>query len=54
MQKGNESLLAWINEEIVALGAESFFHADYDATLKDVYGEAANADSLVVEGGVIE
>ena len=54
VQKGNESLLAWINEEIVALGAEKFFHADYDATLKDVYGEAANADSLVVEGGVIE
>ena len=54
VQKGNESLLAWINEEIVALGAENFFHADYDATLKDVYGEAANADNLVVEGGVIE
>ena len=54
VQKGNESLLNWINEEIVALGAENFFHADYDATLKDVYGEAANADSLVVEGGVIE
>ena len=54
VQKGNESLLSWINEEIVALGAENFFHADYDATLKDVYGEAANADSLVVEGGVIE
>lgn len=54
VQKGNESLLNWINEEIVALGAENFFHADYDATLKDVYGEAANADSMVVEGGVIE
>ena len=42
------------DEEIKALAAENFFHADFDATLKDVYGEAVNPDSLVVEGGVIE
>ncbi len=52
--KGNETLLAWINEEIVALGAENFFHADYEATLRETYGANADADSLVVEGGVIE
>ena len=54
VQKGNEALLAWINDEIVALGEENFFHADYEATLKDVYGEAVNPDNLVVEGGVVE
>ena len=54
VQRGNESLLAFINEEIGALAAESFFHADYEATLKDVYGDAVDPDNLVVEGGVIE
>ena len=54
VQKGNETVLSFINDEITALGEENFFHADYEATLRSVYGEAADADSLVVEGGVIE
>ena len=53
VSQGNETLLAWINEEIVKLGEENFFHADYEATLRETYGENADADSLVVEGGVI-
>ena len=52
--KGNDTLLDWINEEIETLGEENFFHADYDATLADVYGDAADPEALVVEGGVIE
>ena len=54
VQKGNDSVLTFINSEIQALAEENFFHADYDATLKEVYGDAVNPDSLVVEGGVIE
>lgn len=54
VQKGNTTLLDWLNEEIEALGKENFFHADYEATLAPVYGEAADPDSLVVEGGVVE
>ena len=54
VQKGNTSLLNWLNNEIKALGNENFFHADYDATLASVYGAAANPDSLVVEGGVVD
>ena len=54
VEKGNETLLAFINEEIEALAAENFFHADFDATLKDVYGDAVDPDNLVVEGGVID
>lgn len=54
VQKGNDTVRAYIDEEIKALAAENFFHADFDATLKDVYGEAVNPDSMVVEGGVIE
>ena len=53
VQKGNESLLSWINDEIVALADEQFFHADYEATLAPVYGAAANPDALVIEGGVL-
>ena len=48
--KGNETLLSWINEEIKTLGKESFFHADYEATLLDTYG-ADFEETLVVEGG---
>ena len=54
VQKGNTTLLDWVNSEIEALGEENFFHADYEATLASVYGEAADPDSLVVEGGKIE
>ena len=54
VQKGNETLLAWLNEEIEALGKENFFHADYAATLAAVYGDAANPDNLVVEGGKVD
>ena len=50
VSKGNETLLSWINEEIRELGKESFFHADYEATLADIYGLDFE-DSLVVEGG---
>lgn len=51
--KGNETLLNWMNDEIKALAEEQFFHADYDATLADVYGTAVDKDNLVVEGGVM-
>lgn len=53
VQKGNTTLLDWLNDEIEALGEENFFHADYAATLASVYGEAADPDSLVVEGGKV-
>jgi len=54
VQKGNDTVLDYINQEIEALAAEQFFHADYEATLRDVYGDAVNPDNLVVEGGVID
>ncbi|MBQ8895119.1 MAG: cysteine ABC transporter substrate-binding protein [Clostridia bacterium] len=54
VQKGNTTLLDWINDEIEALAEENFFHADYAATLADVYGDAADPDNLVVEGGKVE
>lgn len=49
--KGNKTLLDFINSEIKNLAKENFFHADYEATLRPVYGEKSDADALVVEGG---
>lgn len=54
VQKGNTELLNWINDEIKNLAKEEFFHKNYEETLTPVYGDAASADNLVVEGGVIE
>lgn len=53
VSKGNQTLLDWINEEIQTLGKEQFFHADYDATLADTYGEEYK-EELVVEGGTVD
>lgn len=52
VSKGNTTLLEWINDEIVALADENFFHKDYEETLIETYG-ADYEDSLVVEGGVV-
>lgn len=54
VQKGNTELKNWIDEEIKALAKEQFFHKDFEETLKPVYGEDVDPDSLVVEGGVVE
>lgn len=51
--KGNETLLAWLNEEIQALTNENFFHDDYQATLLDTYG-AEYEDTLLVGAAAAE
>lgn len=53
VQKGNEDLLNWINEEIKTLGKENFFHEAFKTTLAPVYGETVDPSSIVVEGGEI-
>lgn len=54
VQKGNKELLDYINDEIKKLGEENFFHKDYEETLHPVYGDAAKADDLVIEGGKVD
>lgn len=54
VQKGNAELLNWLNDEIKMLGEEQFFHANYDETLEPAYGDAADPDNIVVEGGIVE
>ena len=51
VKKGNTALLDWLNNQLVELGEEDFFHKDYEQTLAPVYGDAATPDDLVVEGG---
>lgn len=51
VSKGNDTLLQWLNDEIVSLADEQFFHKDYEATLAETYG-IDYEDSLVVEGGI--
>ena len=51
VKKGNTALLDWLNNQLVELGQENFFHKDYEQTLAPVYGDAATPDDLVVEGG---
>lgn len=52
VSKGNDTLLQWLNDEIVSLADEKFFHKDYEATLAETYG-LDYEDSLVVEGGAV-
>lgn len=54
VQKGNTELLNWLNEEIEGLADEQFFHADFEETLKPVYGDDIDPESLVVEGGKVD
>lgn len=52
--KGNSDLLNWLNDEIKSLGEENFFHEDYEATLRQAYGDDASPDDIVVEGGEVK
>lgn len=54
VQKGNTELLGWLNEEIVSLASEQFFHGNFEATLAPVYGDSVDPDNLVMEGGKLD
>ena len=51
VKKGNFELLGWLNDEIIKLGKERFFHKAYERSLAPTFGDAINADDIVVEGG---
>ena len=53
VRKGNRSLRGWINHHLRELGHEQFFHKAYKLTLAPVYGSATDAESIVIEGGVV-
>ncbi len=51
VKKGNTELLEWLNDEIVALGQENFFHKNYETTLRPIYGNTVDPETVVIEGG---
>ena len=54
VQKGDTELLNFVNDEIVKLGKDNFFHKDYQETLEPVYGDEVDPDEIVVEKGVVD
>lgn len=53
VKKGNTVLLNWINQTLEKLGKENFIHKAYYETLKPIYGDSVNVESIVIEGGKI-
>ncbi|TLT02700.1 cysteine ABC transporter substrate-binding protein [Aliarcobacter cibarius] len=53
VKKGNTVLLNWINQTLEKLGKENFIHKAYDETLKPIYGDSVNVESIIIEGGKI-
>lgn len=53
VQKGNIEVMNWVNEVLVSLEKEQFFHKNFEETLKPFYGDSINPDDLVVEGGFL-
>lgn len=47
----NDPLRTWINDDLVKLGKEDFFHQNFRKTLEPVYGDTIKPDQLVIEGG---
>lgn len=51
VQKGNAELRQFIDDLMVRLAEEQFFHKAYDATLKAHFTDDIKADDIVIEGG---
>ena len=54
VQKGNIELKQFIDDLIVRLAKEQFFHKAYDETLKAYFTDDIQADDIVIEGGKLE
>jgi polar amino acid transport system substrate-binding protein len=54
VRKGNGELQLWLNDVINRRIEDDFFHKDYEATLRPVYGNTVEPDTLVIERGRTE
>ncbi|TKX30694.1 cysteine ABC transporter substrate-binding protein [Campylobacter estrildidarum] len=54
VKKGDKELKEFIDNLIIKLGEEHFFHKAYDETLKQHFGDDIQADDVVIEGGKIQ
>lgn len=53
VRKGNTELKKFIDDLIIKLADEQFFHKAYDATLKEAFTSDINPEDVVIEGGKI-
>lgn len=53
VKKGDKEMLNFLNELIVRLRKEQFFHKAYDETLKPFFSDDIKADDVVIEEGKI-
>ncbi|EAI4339040.1 cysteine ABC transporter substrate-binding protein [Campylobacter upsaliensis] len=51
VKKGDKELKEFIDNLIISLAAEQFFHKAYDESLKAHFGADIKADDVVIEGG---
>jgi ABC-type amino acid transport substrate-binding protein len=51
VRKGNDGLILWMNDVISRRVEDNFFHRNYEATVRPVYGATVNPDSIVIERG---
>lgn len=49
VKKGDKELLEWINSQISALNGENFFLKAYNATIKPVYGDEIDPNSIIIK-----
>jgi ABC-type amino acid transport substrate-binding protein len=51
VRKGNGELRLWLNDVISRRIEDDFFHKAYEATLRPVYGNAVDPETVVIERG---
>jgi polar amino acid transport system substrate-binding protein len=51
VRKGNGELQLWLNDVINRRIEDDFFHKDFEATLRPVYGHAIAPETVVIERG---
>jgi polar amino acid transport system substrate-binding protein len=54
VRKGNSELQLWLNDVISRRIEDDFFHKNYEATLRPVYGTTSDPETVVIERGRAE
>ncbi|MDR2111192.1 MAG: transporter substrate-binding domain-containing protein, partial [Spirochaetaceae bacterium] len=54
VRKGNGELQLWLNDVINRRVEADFFHKNFEATLRPVYGAAIDPEAFVIERGGVE
>jgi polar amino acid transport system substrate-binding protein len=54
VRKGNGELQLWLNDVINRRIEADFFHKNYEATLRPVYGDTLDPEAIIIERGGVE